>query len=156
MAAIKQLPARCNRALVLISLCISQGSALSIIAQSKVEIQIRGHFQAAREAEKSGDLEKAASEYKAVLQVQPDEPVVYNNLGLVYHLQARYRDAIEVFQRAVQLNPGLLGANLLLGIDYYRTNQPEKGLEPLRKASAANPKDLQAHLYLGRCYLDLG
>jgi tetratricopeptide (TPR) repeat protein len=60
-----------------------------------------------------------------------------------------------MFQQALKRNPGLLGANLFLGIDCYRTNQPEQAVEPLRKAIAANPKDVQAHLYLGRCHMDL-
>ena len=131
-------------------------SRLLSAAQSDSEEQVRVHFLAARQAEKSGDLAKAVSEYQAVLKLRPDEPVIYNNLGLVYHLQFNYREAIAAFQQALKLNPELLGANLFLGIDYYRTNQSEKALAPLKKAIVANPNDVQAHLYLGRCYLDLG
>ncbi|MFN8006181.1 MAG: tetratricopeptide repeat protein [Terriglobia bacterium] len=124
--------------------------------QSTAEDQVREHFAAARQAEKAGDFAKAIAEYQSAIKLQPDEPILYNNLGIVFHLQYKYREAIDSFQRALKLNPELLGANLFLGIDYYRTNQPEKGLAPLQRALRANPKDTQAHLYLGRCYFDLG
>src|SRR5205823_3011622 len=112
MHATKRLSMPCHWTLTLALLLISQGFALSMATPSDLESQVRAHFQAAREAEKAGDLEKAVSEYKAVLKLQPDEPVIYNNLGLVYHLQAKYRAAIEVFRQALKRDPGLLGANL--------------------------------------------
>src|SRR5213076_2020945 len=90
---------------------------LPLSAQSNSEAQIQRHYQAAREAEKCGDLDKAATEYLAVLELRPGEPIILNNLGLVYHLQGKYRKAIETLQQAVQRNPELVGAQLFLGID---------------------------------------
>ena len=156
MHAIKRLHTRWIGAIAFILFWMMVDSSLLTVAQSDPDEQVRVHFSAARQAEKAGDLAKAASEYQAALKLRPDEPVIYNNLGLVYHLQLRYREAIEAFQQALKLNPELLGANLFLGIDYYRTNQSEKGLDPLKNAITSNPNDVQAHLYLGRCYLDLG
>jgi tetratricopeptide (TPR) repeat protein len=155
MHAIKPLHIGWIGALVFTLVWMTTDSRLLSAAQSDSDELVRVHFLAARQAEKSGDLAKAVSEYQAVLKLRPDEPVVYNNLGLVYHLQLKYREAIAAFQRALKLNPELLGANLFLGIDFYRTNQSEKALAPLKNAIVANPNDVQAHLYLGRCYLDL-
>jgi tetratricopeptide (TPR) repeat protein len=131
-------------------------SVKPLAAGPDLEAQIQKHYQVARDAEKRGDLDKAATEYLAVLEIRPGEPLILNNLGLVYHLQGKYREAIETLQQAVRHSPELLGARLFLGIDYYRTNQPEKALTHLNKAIALSPKDKQAHLYLGRCYLELG
>ena len=86
-------------------LCILHGPALILAVETDVESRVREHFQAARQAEKSGDLGLAASEYNAAIKLQPDEPEIHNNLGLVYHLQAKYREAIESFKQALKRNP---------------------------------------------------
>ena len=127
-----------------------------LAAQSQTEAQVRSHYEAAREAEKNGNLEKAATEYLAVLKLRPGEPILLNNLGLVYHRQGKYHEAIEILLEAVRRDPSLMGAQLFLGIDYYRTNQMEKAVVHLKKASTINSSDLQARLYLGRSYLALG
>src|SRR5213594_2405261 len=120
------------------------------------ESQFQSHYLAARDAEKDGNLDKAVAEYLSALRLRPDEPIILNNLGLVYHLQGKYREAIKTLQGAVRSNPSLVGARLFLGIDYYRTNQPDKAVTHLRRAVALGPKDKQARLYLGRAYLQLG
>jgi tetratricopeptide (TPR) repeat protein len=131
-------------------------SEILLLAQEDPGAQVEQHFQAAQQAEKAGDLDKAAAEYEAILKLTPNEAVILNNLGLVYHLQGNYRTAIQTFQKAIKYNSDLLGAYVFLGIDYYRTNQIEKAVGPLKTAIRLSPKDVQAHLYLGRCYLELG
>ena len=74
----------------------------------------------------------------------------------MYYLQGKNEEAIKTLQRALELRPDILGANLFLGMAYVRTNQYEKSLDPLRKAISLNPKEARAYLNLGLSYSELG
>ena len=50
-------------------------------AQAPGDAQVGRHIQAAREAEKSGDYQKAANEYKEVLKLRPEVAEVWVQRG---------------------------------------------------------------------------
>ncbi len=138
---------------LLILVFISCAAGLS--AQTTDE-KAGNHFQLARAAEKSGDYQKAESEYKEVLKLKPEVPEVYANLGLVEYLLGRDEDAIATFRQALKRNPDLMAASLFLGMAYLRINQYAKSVEPLERAIALNPKELKAYTNLGVSYSELG
>ncbi len=139
--------------LLFVFLVCVRGSAL---AQTTLEAGIEQHFRAAREAEKNGDYEKAATEYQAVLKLSPELAEVSSNLGLIYYLQRKDEEAIKAFQYALQRKPDLLAPNLFLGMVYVRANQYEKSIEPLKKAIALAPGETRAYLNLGLSFVELG
>ena len=124
--------------------------------QADPEAQVQEYFQAAKQAEKRGDLESAVSNYRAIIKLLPDVAEVYHNLGLVYYLQKKDQDAIEAFQVALKLKPDLPGSSLFLGMAYLRSSQYEKAIEPLKKALSQNSKENRAYLNLGLCYMETG
>jgi tetratricopeptide (TPR) repeat protein len=113
------------------------------------------HFDRALKAQRANDLQTAETEYRLVTSRNPRFAGAYLNLGLVYHQQKRYTDAVNALKTAVELNPHGLGGQLFLGIDEYLTNDFESAREHLRKALMADPKDRQAGLYLGFDFLAL-
>jgi cytochrome c-type biogenesis protein CcmH/NrfG len=48
-------------------------------------------------------LDEAVVEYKAALRIDPSKVLAYFFLGYVYHTQQRFGDAIEFYQRFIQL-----------------------------------------------------
>ena len=52
--------------------------------------------------------------FKAI-EIQPDEPILYNTLGSTYAMQGQIQQAIVAFQRAVDLNPSEPYYHLNLG-----------------------------------------
>src|SRR5262245_51413166 len=54
---------------------------------------VESEFRIAREAEKKGDYDTAASAYQAILKLNPELAEMHQNLGLVYYLQAKNREA---------------------------------------------------------------
>ena len=52
--------------------------------------------------------------FKAI-EIQPDEPILYNTLGSTYAMQGQIQQAIVAFQRAVNLNPSEPYYHLNLG-----------------------------------------
>src|SRR5215831_347653 len=118
--------------------------------------QVREYFQAAKQAEKAEDYERAADAYRSILKLNPDLAEAHQNLGLVYYVQTKNLDAIESFQKALQRKPDLLGANLFLGMAWLGMNQYEKAIAPLKKALLLSPSERTAYLNLGLSYVETG
>ncbi len=76
--------------------------------------------------------EAIANFFKAS-QLAPDEPKVWNALGLAYMEVQEYQKAENAFLRGVQVNKTYTEAKLNLGILYYRQKDYEKALKTLRE-----------------------
>ena len=115
------------------------------------------HVEAARQAQVAHDLARAVEEYKKALTLMPDLAEIHQSLGLVYHLQNRYRDAIPAFERALELQPDLWVSNLFLGMGYFKTNRFSEALPLLRKALDRGPKEaeVEGRFWLGITYMAL-
>ncbi len=66
-----------------------------------------------------GSMQQAEAEFKNVVRLDPHAPSGYYWLGGVYFLQARYEEAIEVFQRALEQLPGWSAAHHVLGMSHF-------------------------------------
>lgn len=125
----------------------AQTSGLSQSDRSFIE----GHFLAAKRFEASQRYDRAASEYELILERHPHAvPRVYQNLGLSYYLQKRYEDAVKTFEKGLEMEPGMLGARLLLGRSYLVMEQPDKALPHLLQAH--RQPTLEGATYLGQAY----
>ena len=90
-----------------------------------------------------------AQEYLAkALALDPQEPEVHFQLGMVDMGTNKPDSAIVHLEKAVSLKPSELYL-LNLGVAYLRAKQPEKARPVFRKAIAINPKFVPAHLMLG-------
>jgi tetratricopeptide (TPR) repeat protein len=113
------------------------------------------HFQQAKQAFLKNELDTAADEYRLILSRKPKFAEIYLNLGVVYHQQRKYPQALEAFQQAVSLKPDLVGAQLFLGIDRYMSQDFKGALGPLQTVLKTKPNERQAGLYLALTYLAL-
>lgn len=110
------------------------------------------HVAAARAAEQAGDFAVAEREYRRAIAVRPSAEI-YRRLGLLLHLQNKYREAIPQFEAALRLDPNEWAARLFLGMDLYRTNQFDRALAELKKAERLRPEDPDTRFWLGVTYL---
>jgi tetratricopeptide (TPR) repeat protein len=126
-------------------------------AQTQVGRQVEQYLRDAQEAERSKDYERSAQAYLKILQIRPEWALIHQSLGVVYHLQSRYPEAIATFERALALDPKLWGSRLFLGMDYYRTNQFSKAIPELQEAIKLNPQlaEAEARFWLGSSHLAL-
>jgi tetratricopeptide (TPR) repeat protein len=131
-------------------------SAVAVPAQTGTDTPAEQHFEAARQAEKAKDFDKAASEYKETLKLKPEVAEVWFNMGLDLYLLERNSEAIDAFQQSLKRKPGLPGANLFLGMAYLRSNRYDAAIQPLKQAIAQNPQELKAYTNLSVAYLELG
>lgn len=106
------------------------------------------HLSAARRAEAAQQFQAAESEYERALSIRPDGDT-YQRLGLVRHLQKKYKEAIPAFESAVRLKPDLWGAYVFLGIDLYRVNEFSRALGALERADALKPGQRETRFWIG-------
>ncbi len=103
-------------------------------------------------------LPEAEAAYKQALEKDPRFTEAYTNLGNVYLAQARYEEAIPMFEKALSdmlyKTPFIAENNL--GWCYYKKGEVQLGVDHIRSALMANPKFCLGHRNLGIIYGELG
>ena len=79
---------------------------------------------------KNKKYEEAVTANKKALELKPEWPDAYNNLGLAYAGLGRWQEAVTAYREAVHLVPsGYAGALYNLGFAYLRLGQKPAALE---------------------------
>ncbi len=129
------------------------------------------HYQLAQVYHKRGDREKAASrmEFFKLLRntdpilekarkwvkINPDDPIGYNNLGIIYLTRKRYEKAIEFYSHAIDLSPNLPTTHYNLGLTYHKQGKLDLAIKAYQQAITLDPTLAIAHNNLAVCYTDL-
>lgn len=72
---------------------------------STVETREKTLIQEAKAAYASGNLPRAAGLYLEVIRLNPDDPVVYNDLGVVLHALGETPKAVAYIEHALRIDP---------------------------------------------------
>lgn len=133
------------------------GSTGRMLEQKSISLQaLRAPEKARRELEKGMQelkrdrLEKALGHFKKALQIYPQFPQAYNNMGVVYLGSGRLAEAEAAFSKAMELAPERAPAQKNMGRVYLATNRAAEAVELLSKVAASNRSDPEAHILLGR------
>lgn len=118
--------------------------------------QLASLLAAAQQAQTAGNFESAAEDYKKAVELRPDIPELWANLGLMQHQAGEIPAAIHSFETANHLKPSLYVPNLFLGMEYLHIGNAARAVPLLQKAQALNATDPHPRLILGRAYLSLG
>lgn len=129
------------------------------------------NYQLAQIYNKLGDRDKAALKIaffkllrstdpileKAVkwVKTHPDDPIGFNNLGIIYLTRQRYDKAIENYNRAITLSPNLAISHYNLGLTYHKQGKLDMAINSYQKAISLNSTLAIAHNNLAVCYTDL-
>ena len=81
-------------------------------------------------------IDEAIQEYRAALQVNPDNAVAHYNLGVVYGQQGQIDEAIREYQVALRINPDYADAHLYLGEVYGNRDKSTKRSEYRRRCGS--------------------
>ncbi len=96
---------------------------------------------------------KAKEYLDKAMALDPQEPEVHFQLGMVELRSNRPDSAVVHFQKASSLNPKSELYLLNLGVGYMQMKQNEKARPEFRKAIAINPKFVTAHVLLGQALI---
>lgn len=152
---------RCMKNRVLI---ISLGVAI-LLAGCGPSMSLEEKQQRAEAQYKLGIAELYAGKYPDALiafeksrEWTPNDPKIYNALGLIYFRQQKYSRAIEAFQKTLQLDPNFADAHNNLGKVYAQMGNWDKAIMEYREALANSfyrTPEL-AHYNLGEALLAKG
>jgi tetratricopeptide (TPR) repeat protein len=95
-------------------------------------LQPEAHTGLALLLEERGRNEEAAAEFRTALaQLSDTEPVIYQLLGAVYEKMEKYKEAVETYEKYLQLAPeGNLAPAVRSIIDQLRKQAEEQGTQP--------------------------
>jgi tetratricopeptide (TPR) repeat protein len=112
--------------------------------------QLTGDLEAAK-----GNDGKAMDEYRVAVTMKPSVPNLHYSLGHLLWKDLKTDEARAQFEAELAINPRHAGALHDLGNTYLLEHQPERALEYLTRALAADPGDPDIHRDLGTGYADL-
>ncbi len=118
--------------------------------------KFRPRFNLAKEYEARGQLDLAAENYRASIDLKPDDAMAHNNLGNVYMNQRRLGEAIEEFRTAVHLNPDAPLTRDNLGYVYFKQGRPDEAIKEYQAAIKLAPDVAEIHNNLGYVYFTQG
>ena len=109
-------------------------------------------FQHGEQALKENRLGEAESNFRQVVQIDPQAGPAYANLGVVYMRRKQWARALETLNRAKELMPKVAGIRLNIGLAYYRQNEFLKAIPPFESVMHEQPDAVQPRYLLGLCY----
>lgn len=91
--------------------------------------------------------------WQSAIKIDPSNPLPYKALAAVYSRENRFDEAINLYQKALEISQPDEAINLDLGWSYEKKGEREKAITEYQKALEINPNFYIAHIYLGHLYL---
>ena len=89
---------------------------------------------------------------KAKVKEMPEDPARHYNLGLAYHKEKKYTDAITAFQEAIRLKEEYKESYFMMGLAQQEVGKDSAAIKSLKKAVELDPNYAMAHAALGNSY----
>jgi len=102
-----------------------------------------------------GRTDEAAAEYRKLLEFAPDSPVALNNLGAIYLLRGNYVEAIQQFNRLLELQPDDYAVSNL-GTAYFYLDRLDDAIAAYHEATTMAPDYPLHQQLLGEAYEEQG
>ncbi len=89
--------------------------------------------QAGQQALAAGHYDEAESDFKKLLQIDPNIAEMHATLGVVYFQEKKFDQAVPELRRALKLKPGLTRASTLLAMSLSEVGEYQEALPGLEK-----------------------
>ncbi len=112
------------------------------------------HYDLGMSALSAKNYSESIANFFIATQKAPNEPKVWNSLGIAYMEVFEYEKAESAFRRALEVDKKFTEARLNLGVMYFRKKDYENALREIRTALADEsfPHKHIAFYYLARVY----
>ncbi len=137
-------------AVITVSCFVYQGPAF-VSAQDKAD-----ELERAAALLRDNRVEEAERQLIQILKTTPNEAVAINLLGAVRAQQGKLNEAEDLFSRAAQIEPRMIGAHMNLARLYLLNGAPEKAVTKLKEALRLEPGNAEANYRLAWVLLSLG
>lgn len=113
------------------------------------------HAQIGDEYFRNGQYDSSVAHHLKALQLNPTS-VVINDLAGNYFSKHRYREAIDLCKKAVEINPSDVNSFTNMGLVYMRMGKYDSAVYNLYKATTIDPKYTNAFINLALTYKAMG
>lgn len=117
--------------------------------------EIADLFKQAVRLHKEGDLERAAQDYKRILEKRPEMPEVHNNLGIIFQSLGNASLARKEYEEALREEPGYAAALNNLASLLYGEGEYSHACDLWQQATLKNPLDSELRFNLALGYLKI-
>ncbi len=108
-------------------------------------------FAQGEAALKSGKLDEAERDFRAVVALQPGVAGAYANLAVIAMRRKQWPQALDLLHHAERLAPQIPGIRLNIGLVFYRQAQYEQAIAPFQSVVRDLPDAVQPRYLLGLC-----
>lgn len=103
-----------------------------------------------------GNIDAAIEAYKNAIEIKPDYPDAYNNLGVALKEKFQLKEAVSAYNSALSIKPDYPDALNNLGNALKEQGQLEAAIKSYHSAIEFKPDFAEAYNNLGLAFIDLG
>lgn len=103
-----------------------------------------------------GFMDDALALSVRALLIEPKNPSIYFNIGLIYLKQKHPPQAVDALEHAISLDPTMKKARLLLATAYTDSGKPDGAIRTLQDGIRLSPDSPDLMVSLGEAYLAAG
>ncbi len=104
-----------------------------------------------------GEYDLAISELQRAIELNPNSPNGYHNLGWGLLFSSRTDDAIKALEITLRLNPNTYaGSFFFLGLGYYLTGRYDDAIRTLKQALSREYNSADYHIAIAASYAQAG
>lgn len=111
--------------------------------------------QEALTLEQQGKPAEAEAAWRAISRAKPSDPEAYAHLGLLEARQQHYKEAIPLYQKALQLGPAVPGVRKNLGLAYFKSGDLRGAIREFGIVLKSQPGDFQLSILIGMAHYGL-
>lgn len=131
-------------------------------------MDLRELFEVGKKHFESKNYIRAEQYFNRILKGGTHYADVHNMLGVIYHIQGKFNNAIQSFEKAIEINPAYTEATLNLAVLYndlgefkkakalYSRIQKNQGKKPTDFDPILRGKVSNMHSHLGDTYREIG
>src|SRR6266568_3767883 len=102
----------------------------------------------------AGETGKAAAEFRRCMELEPENPEGYFNLGEALAGDEHLDDAVKVYLKGLKIEPHDAAAHFNLGELYYDLGESDEAEKECLEAIRLDPAFTLSYLTLGSLYMD--
>jgi len=114
------------------------------------------HYKSATTYHDLGEFERAISEYRKAIALNPNFPIIYNRLGVAYSELKQYDAALDAYQQALALSPMTAELHYNVGLVHLKQGDLPRALAAFKHAITFDIEWEDAYTGLGEVYLKQG
>lgn len=114
------------------------------------------YYKSATAYHELGEFERAITEYRQALALNPNSPLIYNRLGVAYSELKHYDAALDAYQKALALSPMTAELHYNVGLVHLKQGDLPRALEAFKRAITFDAEWEDAYTGLGEVHLKQG